>query len=317
MSARAIERMDEADREVLGLRYLDQLAFDEIAAVLEIGLERGQDAAPPGARAAPPAAGGDGGGTLDLAVTDETGDDADATMSGLPTRSPTWPTGSRGRSPTSDHRGLIPDGTTLQRLLPAIRLLSELADEEPTASRAGSATAGRPGRFPARARDRPGRDRRRLRGPAGLAGPARGGQGACPGVAARPPATATVRDRGPGRRGAPAPQHRPRLRLRRRGGVPYLAMRLIEGRNLAEVVGDLRDGNGRGLRRARSPSSAGRRPRPSTTPIATTSSTATSSRRTSWSSGSSSLDRRFRAGPRPGRQRPDGHRRRRSGPCAT
>ncbi len=36
--ARAIERMGEADREILGLRYLDQLAFDEIAAVLEIGL---------------------------------------------------------------------------------------------------------------------------------------------------------------------------------------------------------------------------------------------------------------------------------------
>jgi RNA polymerase sigma-70 factor, ECF subfamily len=36
--AGAIERMDEADREVLGLRYLDRLAFDEIAAVLEIGL---------------------------------------------------------------------------------------------------------------------------------------------------------------------------------------------------------------------------------------------------------------------------------------
>jgi RNA polymerase sigma-70 factor, ECF subfamily len=36
--AGAIERMDEIDREILGLRYLDQLAFDEIAAVLEIGL---------------------------------------------------------------------------------------------------------------------------------------------------------------------------------------------------------------------------------------------------------------------------------------
>ena len=36
--AGAIERMDEADREVLGLRYLDRLAFDEIATVLEIGL---------------------------------------------------------------------------------------------------------------------------------------------------------------------------------------------------------------------------------------------------------------------------------------
>jgi RNA polymerase sigma-70 factor (ECF subfamily) len=36
--ATAIERLDAADREVLGLRYLDQLAFDEIAAVLEIGL---------------------------------------------------------------------------------------------------------------------------------------------------------------------------------------------------------------------------------------------------------------------------------------
>ncbi len=30
--------MDEADREVLGLRYVDQLAFDEIAAVLGVGL---------------------------------------------------------------------------------------------------------------------------------------------------------------------------------------------------------------------------------------------------------------------------------------
>ena len=34
----AIERLDASDREVLGLRYLDQLAFDEIAAVLDIGL---------------------------------------------------------------------------------------------------------------------------------------------------------------------------------------------------------------------------------------------------------------------------------------
>ena len=36
--AGAIARMDEADREVLGLRYIDQLAFDEIAAVLGVGL---------------------------------------------------------------------------------------------------------------------------------------------------------------------------------------------------------------------------------------------------------------------------------------
>jgi RNA polymerase sigma-70 factor (ECF subfamily) len=36
--AGAIERLDESDREVLGLRYLDRLAFDEIAAVLGIGL---------------------------------------------------------------------------------------------------------------------------------------------------------------------------------------------------------------------------------------------------------------------------------------
>jgi RNA polymerase sigma-70 factor (ECF subfamily) len=34
----AIERMGEADREILGLRYLDHLGFDEIAAVLEIEL---------------------------------------------------------------------------------------------------------------------------------------------------------------------------------------------------------------------------------------------------------------------------------------
>ena len=36
--ARTIERMGEADRVVLGMRYLDQLSFDEIAAVLDIGL---------------------------------------------------------------------------------------------------------------------------------------------------------------------------------------------------------------------------------------------------------------------------------------
>jgi RNA polymerase sigma-70 factor, ECF subfamily len=36
--AAALARMNEADREVIGLRYLDQLAFDEIAAILEIGL---------------------------------------------------------------------------------------------------------------------------------------------------------------------------------------------------------------------------------------------------------------------------------------
>jgi len=36
--SRAIERMGEADREILGLRYVDQLAFAEIAAVLEIEL---------------------------------------------------------------------------------------------------------------------------------------------------------------------------------------------------------------------------------------------------------------------------------------
>jgi RNA polymerase sigma-70 factor (ECF subfamily) len=36
--AGAIARMDEADRQVLALRYLDQLAFDEIAAVLDVGL---------------------------------------------------------------------------------------------------------------------------------------------------------------------------------------------------------------------------------------------------------------------------------------
>lgn len=36
--ARAIERMGEADREILGLRYVDRLAFEEIAAVLDVGL---------------------------------------------------------------------------------------------------------------------------------------------------------------------------------------------------------------------------------------------------------------------------------------
>jgi RNA polymerase sigma-70 factor, ECF subfamily len=35
---RAIDRMGEDDRAIIGLRYLDQLAFDEIAAVLEIGI---------------------------------------------------------------------------------------------------------------------------------------------------------------------------------------------------------------------------------------------------------------------------------------
>jgi RNA polymerase sigma-70 factor (ECF subfamily) len=36
--ASALERMDEVDREVIALRYLDELAFDEIAAVLVITL---------------------------------------------------------------------------------------------------------------------------------------------------------------------------------------------------------------------------------------------------------------------------------------
>jgi RNA polymerase sigma-70 factor, ECF subfamily len=36
--ARAIERMIVADRQLLTLRYVDQLTFDEIAAALEIGL---------------------------------------------------------------------------------------------------------------------------------------------------------------------------------------------------------------------------------------------------------------------------------------
>jgi RNA polymerase sigma-70 factor (ECF subfamily) len=36
--AGAIEQIDEGDRKILGLRSLDRLAFDEIAAVLEIGL---------------------------------------------------------------------------------------------------------------------------------------------------------------------------------------------------------------------------------------------------------------------------------------
>jgi RNA polymerase sigma-70 factor (ECF subfamily) len=36
--AGAIEQMDESDRQILGLRYLDRLTFDDIAAVLEIGL---------------------------------------------------------------------------------------------------------------------------------------------------------------------------------------------------------------------------------------------------------------------------------------
>lgn len=36
--ARAVERMSGADREILGLRYVDRLAFEEIAATLGIGL---------------------------------------------------------------------------------------------------------------------------------------------------------------------------------------------------------------------------------------------------------------------------------------
>jgi RNA polymerase sigma-70 factor (ECF subfamily) len=36
--ARAIDRMEQADREILGMRYVDRLAFEEIAAVLDIGL---------------------------------------------------------------------------------------------------------------------------------------------------------------------------------------------------------------------------------------------------------------------------------------
>ena len=68
-------------------------------------------------------------------------------------------------------------------------------------------------------------------------------------------------------------------------GVPYFAMRLIDGRNLAEIVADLRLSQRRGLPPGQSPSWAGKRPRRSTMPIARTSSTATSSPRTSWSIG--------------------------------
>ncbi len=65
-------------------------------------------------------------------------------------------------------------------------------------------------------------------------------------------------------------------------GVPYLAMRLIEGRNLAEVVRELRERNRAQASPARSRRArAGKRPRRSTTPIATTSCTATSNPRTS------------------------------------
>ena len=67
-------------------------------------------------------------------------------------------------------------------------------------------------------------------------------------------------------------------------GVPYFAMRLIDGRNLAEVVGELpRAKWAAASRRAKSPSSAGRRPRRSTMPTATRSCTAISSRRIFWS----------------------------------
>ena len=37
--ARAIESMAEADQLILGLRYIDRLAFEEISAILEIGLD--------------------------------------------------------------------------------------------------------------------------------------------------------------------------------------------------------------------------------------------------------------------------------------
>jgi RNA polymerase sigma-70 factor (ECF subfamily) len=36
--SRAMERMETADREILGLRYIDRLAFEEIAAVVGINL---------------------------------------------------------------------------------------------------------------------------------------------------------------------------------------------------------------------------------------------------------------------------------------
>ena len=74
--ARAIERMDEADREVLGLALPRSACLRRDRRGPRDRAECGQDAASAGDRAAPRPAGGGGCGTLDLAVTDETRMDA-------------------------------------------------------------------------------------------------------------------------------------------------------------------------------------------------------------------------------------------------
>ena len=109
---------------------------------------------------------------------------------------------------------------------------------------------------------------------------------------------------------ASTPEYRSGFRLWQERGVPFFAMRLIEGRNLAEVVGRFRAAIAAACRRAKSPSWPDKRPRRSTMPIATMFCIAISSPRTFWSMASATLDRRFRAGPHSRRQRSDRQRRR-------
>ena len=166
--------------------------------------------------------------------------------------SPTWPNGiARGETPDCSHfERMNPDESEwLQRLLPAIRLLSELADD-PTTEEQPPCYARPPdvlGDF-------------RLgheigRGAIGVVYEAiQISRGRRVAVKVLSPA-AQLDPRQPRRfeieaQAAAALRHPNIVPVFAYGtdrGVPYFAMRLIDGRNLAEVIGDLRERKGRGL----------------------------------------------------------------------
>ena len=173
-------------------------------------------------------------------------------MNGLPTRLPNWPKGSRGEK-------LLTSGTSTRsipltrkrcaRLLPAMRLLSELADDEATEDHPPGLT--RPpdvlGDF------RLGREIGR--GGIGVVYEARQiSLGRRVAVKVLPPAS--LLDPRQLRRfeieaqAAAALQHPnivPVFAYGTERGVAYFAMRLIDGRNLAEIVREFRDRQGSGL----------------------------------------------------------------------
>ena len=229
---------------MLGLRYLDQLTFDEIAAVLQIGLS-GQNASSAGTRTTARTAGGAGCRTLEWAVNDETriDDDGDARLAELVAELAERL--ARGETPDVGNLETLDaeKARAIERLLPAIRLLSEPDQDQATRGQLLG-----------------------TRAPGMCLGDfqigeeiGRGGIGVVyeavqislnrrVAVKVLPPAA--LLDPRQMRRfeieahAAAATQHPgivPVFAYGTEGGLPFFAMRLIEGRNLAEVIAERRD----------------------------------------------------------------------------